>query len=50
MSYGLDKQLGNLQAEIQDLNIRVQEQQVEIDLLQREFKKAKSVLTEIQNK
>ena len=50
MSYGLDKQLGNLQAEIQDLNIRVQEQQVEIDLLQREFKKAKSVLIEIQNK
>lgn len=37
MSYGLDKQLGNLQAEVQDLNIKVQEQQAEISLLKQEF-------------
>ena len=48
MSYGLDKQLGSLQAEVQDcrdtvqdLNIRVQEQQAEISLLQHEFERTK---------
>ena len=37
MSYGLDKQLGSLQAEVKDLNTKVQEQQAEISLLKQKF-------------
>jgi len=51
MSYGLDKQLGNLQVEVQDcrdmvqdLNIKVQEQQAEICQLKSEFESTKGDL------
>jgi len=51
MFYGLDKQLGNLQAEVQgchdmvqELNIKVQEQQAEICQLKSEFESTKGDL------
>ena len=46
MSYGFDKQLGHMQAEIEALNVRVKEQQDEMSQLKLEVKK---IVTAIEN-